>query len=307
MAAAVESLPEPEPEPEPEHVGEHAGVSADAKAAEFTVENLGEMEVAIDDNDLDTVRALLDAGFSPDADIDGGETPLHVAGRDDRVEVAELLLARGADPEMRDEDGWTPLIQSCYWNARRTAAALLLAGADPAARDKEGRDGVELAEKGHHLATAALLRPVSAAAEAQGWAQMPAAARLAAARLAVEGAGPAVAAAVALQTMIDEQREPMKDAAEHGDVATLAALLDADFPIDAWVSDKTGSMALHVAAANDQVEAVELLTSRGAPLECRRNNAWTPFMAAVIFRKPKAARVLLEAGADPASADEDGR
>jgi ankyrin repeat protein len=51
---------------------------------------------------LKQVQAMLDAGFDPDVEGEGGATPLHQAAWRGQIDVVELLLDRGADPELRD-------------------------------------------------------------------------------------------------------------------------------------------------------------------------------------------------------------
>jgi ankyrin repeat protein len=57
--------------------------------------------------DHDAVRALLEAGANPNAAQQGGFTPLHTAAHNDDAELAALLLAHGADPDLADESGKT--------------------------------------------------------------------------------------------------------------------------------------------------------------------------------------------------------
>ena len=65
------------------------------------------LKTAVEREDLQFTRALLDLGADPNT-TDTGETALHVAATWDHVEIAELLLERGADPDAQDLDGETP-------------------------------------------------------------------------------------------------------------------------------------------------------------------------------------------------------
>jgi uncharacterized protein len=58
--------------------------------------------------DLESVRALLEAGANPNVHQQGGFTPLHTAAHNANRALAELLLAHGADPSEADDAGQPP-------------------------------------------------------------------------------------------------------------------------------------------------------------------------------------------------------
>lgn len=58
--------------------------------------------------DVGCVRALLEAGASPEAKQQGGWTPLHAAAHSRREDLIALLLKHGADPLMTNDEGLTP-------------------------------------------------------------------------------------------------------------------------------------------------------------------------------------------------------
>ena len=90
--------------------------------------------VAIEDDDLDKVIALLDSGLSADTHIDYGdnfETPLIKAARSGTRAIARTLLARGADVNAKQTDGSTALNAAVGAGDDQMVALLLAAKADP--------------------------------------------------------------------------------------------------------------------------------------------------------------------------------
>jgi ankyrin repeat protein len=88
------------------------------------------------------------------------------------------------------------------------------------------------------------------------------------------------------------------DAALSGDVAAVAALLDAD-PALASATDDRGNTALHLAAQEGQGEVVRLLLERGADPDVRNGQGIDPMTLAVYTGQDDVGRLLIEAGADP--------
>ncbi len=110
------------------------------------------------------VRLLLDAGARPDrasrqARHLGGAAPLHVAVAARHAGVVRLLLDAGADPDPRDDAGFTPLHVAASLGDAAIVKQLVLAGADADAIVAESSP-LELALRGGHRATAALLRQI---------------------------------------------------------------------------------------------------------------------------------------------------
>jgi len=98
------------------------------------------------------------------------------------------------------------------------------------------------------------------------------------------------------------------DAAALGRVHRLRQLLDADPELVHALSDD-GFTALHVACFAGGADTVRLLVERGAPLERLAEAPFArvrPLGTAVFARQLEAARVLLDAGADPNGAGAGG-
>jgi len=104
----------------------------------------GEREIflAAARGDVDTIRALLDRGVSPNARDEHGKTPLIWAAMNGSLPVVQLLLERGADVNAADKYGVTALMMAA--NPRQRAqsevlVALLDKGANINAADSNGR------------------------------------------------------------------------------------------------------------------------------------------------------------------------
>jgi ankyrin repeat protein len=96
---------------------------------------------------------------------------------------------------------------------------------------------------------------------------------------------------------------PAYEAAAFGRVERLARLLDED-PANATDWSPDGFTALHLAIFGESAEAVRLLIDHGADLEAvsaAEIAQVTPLGTAAFVRSTALARLLLEAGADPAT------
>lgn len=82
--------------------------------------------------DLAALRALLDAGASPDDGDYDGRTALHLAAAEGRADAIELLLARGATVDPKDRHGNRPLDE-----ARRHGHSAIVERLSVAAPPKE--------------------------------------------------------------------------------------------------------------------------------------------------------------------------
>lgn len=97
------------------------------------------LKQAAGEDDPKKVRALLALGASVETASSGG-TALHEAVQDDALDVMRILLEAGADPNTQDTDLWGPL---WYTRTMEAVQMLLNAGADVHLVDEMGREALE--------------------------------------------------------------------------------------------------------------------------------------------------------------------
>jgi ankyrin repeat protein len=184
------------------------------------------------------------------------------------TESGRMLLAAGADPHRyRDDDGCPTSIICAALEAgceREFLELLLDHRADPDAADPAGRTPYQLATAAGQTELADLLRRHGAADTATSIDRFLSACRRAdraeADRLLADDSG-------LLGRLSEEERAAIFRAAEHGDTAAVALMLDLGFPLETVGDD--GGTALHAAAYNGSRQTVRLLLDRGADIEAR--------------------------------------
>eukprot|EP01100_Stratorugosa_tubuloviscum_P013982 TRINITY_DN7226_c0_g1_i1.p1 TRINITY_DN7226_c0_g1~~TRINITY_DN7226_c0_g1_i1.p1 ORF type:complete len:763 (-),score=369.26 TRINITY_DN7226_c0_g1_i1:12-2300(-) len=67
------------------------------------------VHAAVQKQNIDEVKRLLDSGISVNIRDEEQQTALHIAVNENLVDIIRLLLARHADPNAQDRNGWTPL------------------------------------------------------------------------------------------------------------------------------------------------------------------------------------------------------
>ena len=105
-------------------------------------------------------------------------------------------------------------------------------------------------------------------------------------RQATEGRGPAKF----------KPMNPMCDAAEQGDLATLTRLIGTGGDVNAL--GENGNSALAFACANGHADCTSLLISNGATVDLKSNLGNTPLHAACWADSPKCMRILIDGKAD---------
>ena len=259
--------------------------------------------VAAEDDSL--VAALLDGGTDLEATLPDyyGATALMLAAERNDADLAERLIAAGADPNGRDKNGDTALNWAAYYGHFDTARVLLDAGADPSLSGHG--NALEIAIRRGHEDLVQVLSAAMGLRTAPGRGDtMVMLAVLqddpGAVRAAVDGGGDPDAG--------DGVGRPLLHlAARIGHVAALEALLADGAAVDA--ADRIGFTALMVAAREAQAGAVDALVTAGADVNHTaqaRGNAVTPLHMAAVGGDADIVRRLAAAGASLDTRDADG-
>ena len=99
---------------------------------------------AIQTNNIDAVKALLEKGADVNEPAYTTKTPLHYASHSRNKDILKLMLIEGADLEAKTELGFTPLSYAIGLNHPDNCRILLEAGADVDAIDNWKRTGLNV-------------------------------------------------------------------------------------------------------------------------------------------------------------------
>ncbi len=129
------------------------------------VQGITALMLAVSNNNTNMVKLLLESGADPNIKSNFGETsttPLAVASGAGNIEVVNALLSAGADPNIRDDKfGATALMLAAANGHKAVVETLLKAGADPNIRDKSGYTALRYAEGKGNTEVIRLLQPIT--------------------------------------------------------------------------------------------------------------------------------------------------
>jgi len=275
----------------------------------------------------DAVGALLEAGSKPNTFTSTGVSAIHLAAQAGRPDAIRALLEHGAEIDARDAyAGRTPLMFATAQNRLQAVETLIHAGADVALAT-EVKDLQAMAEEdGRERARAdRILRakrdpepeePAGAGAPASQGAQpgTPGQAAPSAARGAVPDSTAAAktvadSAARELELYPPEPDRPTRP--PDPDSAAAAADTNTNAPSPLSYADLVGRQggmtALHYAVRDGRTEAALLLLESGAGIDrLTEGDQSSPLLVAIINGNFDLAMLLLDMGADPTLASEDG-
>jgi ankyrin repeat protein len=102
------------------------------------------------------------------------------------------------------------------------------------------------------------------------------------------------------------QAQDIRDAAQEGDAATVASLLEQDAELVNSTDDHDRT-PLHYAAGSGSMEVAQLLLEHGADINAQSHGGQTALTYAALRSKPRVAELLLAHGADTEIRDDYGR
>jgi ankyrin repeat protein len=257
---------------------------------------------ALKSQNYEAAKALLDAGASPNKDS-AFDRPLIFAAEKGLLEGARLLIAAGADIEQRDKSEMTPLIVAARCGNAEMVKLLLQAGASPLSVDVLDRTAYDSAVEEDHKEVARILAPVSS-----GKVQRP--------KPPVEQLLDAIknnnAAAFdkCLADGVDVNKRdrwgwnPLDRAVDAGSIKFVRKLITAGANVNAH---KEGCTALDLAVNNKRPDIAALLVEAGAIPRAFGKNGSDPFWTVCVHGDAYLARLFLDAGADPDSANSSGQ
>lgn len=294
--------------------------------------------------EMDTVRALLERGANVDARNPERSTALHIAARAGSIEFVRLLLNHGAEVELQDANRFTPLmLAACEVRTNDDAWSDIVRllrshGANPDATDEYGRTALMIDAYDFNTPGAELLLDLGAdpnATDIHGWTPL---------MWDVGWQQHDVIFWGRDDNHLEIARMLVRRGAElnHLDSQGMTALMDAllfDHPIiarglldlgaDASIRDRIGRTAITIDARNyrpitadlikhgarpgvldailkkEEATALTLLKSRPR-LRDRGAYGETALMAAAEMGYVRVVHTLLQQGANPNDAEEDG-
>jgi ankyrin repeat protein len=98
---------------------------------------------AIEKNNFDYIKQIVEQGADVDLLNDRGESPLHTAVKFERIEIANFLLSKGAKPDIKDGDGITPLNTAVIFEQSGIVKLLIEKGADINSKTKQGWNSLQ--------------------------------------------------------------------------------------------------------------------------------------------------------------------
>jgi ankyrin repeat protein len=248
------------------------------------------------------VQRLLAAGADVSAVTTTGVTALHFAAEAGSVEAIDLLVTAGADLNALDDAAQrTPLMFATGRGRTEAVAALLAHGADVSAQtrvvdfvarseydeeERKERDERVKAEREAREKELGIWTPPDEEEEA---------------KLVVDPDDPDV------QARPPEEEDASEDKSEKDEEEEERESTPQPLGYDDLVGKQGGLTALHLAARDGRTEEVRLLLEAGAELDARTGgDRSTPLLISLINGHYDLALEMLEAGADPNLASEDG-
>lgn len=265
-----------------------AGAHVNAKAGLVPMNpfaNLTSLHIAAEYGSKDVARLLVDRGADLKATDLGGKTPLHLAAAGRDTSVAMLLLAHGANVNAADDDGDTPLIIAARASNRDASMIELLVsrGGNVNAKNVDGETPLTAATRmadggGSPIVSYLLAHGADAnAATDRGETALS---------IAIKGKKNAIVQVLrANGVKLSEvpSYAELEQATDAGDAVKLRELLSKvpDSKIVNW-RNRFGAGLLWGAATHKRPEVVKVLLEKGADPRIATNDGETPLHQAAL-------------------------
>ena len=237
-----------------------------------TFEGLSVLGAALESGNLNTAKALVNAGLPPNSYLDRkfGIRPLHWCAKRNQMAMATTFLDLGALPDDGTLAGERPLHTAVIAGSGDVATLLLERGASPSIQSDNGYTPIHFAAELNKIDMAEILFRYKAD----------------------------------IQLANRAGQTPLHCAAEKDHQSMVDWLLDHGARIDATTAK--GETALHIAARIGDVPLLQDLVTHGAPLEVVAVSGFTPFLSAIAAGNWPAADALLKLGANRLQVDREG-
>jgi len=228
--------------------------------------------IAVENENLELVKLLLELGADVNQGISNGYTPLHIAASNGYIEIAEFLVRNRANVNKSENKGFTPIFLAIKHKHSKMVRLLIENGAD-----------------------------INKQAEC-GWSPFH----------AIAGAGvyDSEILEIFLKNKGDincrnkEGYSPIHLAIARGDIELINILLEKGGDIDQKLND--GRTLLHYAVEREELEVARFLLEKGIDINASDANGWTALYIAVKNEYKEIIELLLEKGANIEKIDSTG-
>lgn len=255
---------------------------------------------ALDRDDREAVRALIQEGLSVNTAFNSHESPLILALMRHRWQIADDLLELGADPNQLMHGYYSCLGWACLMRQTELADKLLAKGASPTNSDPSQRTPLHWAAQSGLIVIVETLIELGADINAhQGYTPVPL-------YFALYGGHQAVAERlIEAGTRLDGKDyydNTLLHTAITSNGSELVPLLLAK-GLKAEAVNQGGQTPLHLSGIQNRHETILPLLAAGADINARDNSGLTPLMQAASYGQFETYRMLKDAGADFEAAD----